>query len=86
MPIVVGGTNYYIESLLWKVLVDEPGSKPGDKPLEDCDPIKKKPRLEEDEELSSAELHKKLTELDPEMAKRLHPNNKRKILRYLHFF
>lgn len=22
LPIVVGGTNYYIESLLWKVLVD----------------------------------------------------------------
>lgn len=22
LPIVVGGTNYYIESLLWKVLLD----------------------------------------------------------------
>lgn len=22
MPIIVGGTNYYIESLLWKVLID----------------------------------------------------------------
>ena len=22
LPIVVGGTNYYIESLLWKVLID----------------------------------------------------------------
>lgn len=22
LPIIVGGTNYYIESLLWKVLLD----------------------------------------------------------------
>ncbi|KAF4519776.1 hypothetical protein B566_EDAN009736, partial [Ephemera danica] len=28
LPVIVGGTNYYIESLLWKVLV-EPGSDPG---------------------------------------------------------
>ena len=24
MPVIVGGTLYYIESLLWKVLVDDP--------------------------------------------------------------
>lgn len=33
--------------------------------------------------LSSAELHKKLLEYDPIRAMQLHPNNKRKILRYL---
>jgi len=27
IPFICGGTNYYIESLLWKVLVDEPGSE-----------------------------------------------------------
>lgn len=80
MPIVVGGTNYYIESLLWKVLVDDPGSKPGDKPLEDLDPIPKKPRIEE-EVLTNEQLYKKLQELDPDMARKLHPNNRRKILR-----
>ena len=26
MPIICGGTNYYIESLVWKVLVDQGGS------------------------------------------------------------
>lgn len=26
MPIVVGGTNYYIESVLWDILIDEDGS------------------------------------------------------------
>lgn len=83
MPIVVGGTNYYIESLLWKVLVDDPGSMPEDVPLGDCEPItSKRPRLDDDQKQeSSLELHRKLQELDPEMARRLHPNNRRKILR-----
>lgn len=74
IPIIVGGTNYYIESLLWKILVDEPGvprrSLPGVSP-------------NNEHELSSEELHQRLQQLDPKMAKRLHPNNKRKILRSL---
>lgn len=37
-------------------------------------------------ELPSEELHKKLQQLDPTMARRLHPNNKRKILRALEVF
>ncbi|RZC33778.1 tRNA dimethylallyltransferase, mitochondrial, partial [Asbolus verrucosus] len=73
LPIVVGGTNYYIESLLWKILIGEPG-----------DHVKLKPDIaNKDHELPSEELHKKLKLLDPNMAKRLHPNNKRKILRSL---
>lgn len=31
MPIVVGGTNYYIESLLWRVLVAPPPHRSGEK-------------------------------------------------------
>ncbi|XP_019864819.2 tRNA dimethylallyltransferase [Aethina tumida] len=74
IPIVVGGTNYYIESLLWKILIDTPdktvSNQPGILP-------------NNEHELPSEELHKKLQCLDPAMAKRLHPNNKRKILRSL---
>lgn len=72
LPIVVGGTNYYIESLLWKILVDNPD---GERALI--------PGVTDNNEhtLPSEELHKKLQVLDPAMAKRLHPNNKRKILR-----
>ncbi|XP_044270246.1 tRNA dimethylallyltransferase-like isoform X2 [Tribolium madens] len=72
LPIIVGGTNYYIESLLWKILIEEPG-----------DHVKAPPSRYLDHELPSEELHKKLKLLDPEMARRLHPNNKRKILRSL---
>lgn len=71
LPIIVGGTNYYIESILWKILIEEPGDHV--KALPDTRYI--------DHELPSEELHKKLKLLDPNMAKRLHPNNKRKILR-----
>lgn len=66
LPIVVGGTNYYIESLLWKILIQNTN----------------KTYHFSESNLTGPELHKKLQILDPEMAERLHPNNKRKILRY----
>ncbi|XP_042363039.1 tRNA dimethylallyltransferase isoform X1 [Plectropomus leopardus] len=79
LPVVVGGTNYYIESLLWRVLLDtgqeneEPGNG-GDGPPN---------RKLELEKLGGAELHKRLVEVDPKMAAMLHPNDKRKIARSL---
>uniref|UniRef100_A0A8D0A8Q9 tRNA dimethylallyltransferase n=1 Tax=Sander lucioperca TaxID=283035 RepID=A0A8D0A8Q9_SANLU len=74
LPVVVGGTNYYIESLLWRVLLD---TGPGDGG--DGAPNRKL----ELEKLGGAELHKRLAEVDPKMAAMLHPNDKRKIARSL---
>lgn len=70
LPIVVGGTNYYIESLLWKILLDDDSEDfiPGHLP-------------NNEHSLPSEELHDKLKTLDPSMANRLHPSNKRKIVR-----
>ncbi|XP_024937608.1 tRNA dimethylallyltransferase isoform X2 [Cephus cinctus] len=113
LPIIVGGTNYYIESLLWEILVQDPEesvktSKNADWKISSdlsCDkksdnvsksdsdnanvnerdddeqdhPPKKKMKLEE----SNKELHRKLAAIDPEMANRLHPNNRRKVIRSL---
>lgn len=87
-PIIVGGTNYYIESLLWKILVDEW------KELEDGESANKKQKLSNERVFdqfdmnskSSEELHEKLKQVDPESAKKLHPNNKRKIIRALEVF
>ena len=74
LPIVVGGTNYYIEALLWKILVTDP---------EDATPRFRPGVADNNEhESSSQELHDKLKLLDPDMARRLHPHNKRKILRW----
>ncbi|KAF0852922.1 mitochondrial tRNA dimethylallyltransferase [Andalucia godoyi] len=77
MPIVCGGTNYYVQSLLLKSsLVNESSEN------------------EEDDELLTAELdsrdskslYAELQRIDPIMAVKLHPNDKRKILRALQVF
>ncbi|KAL4706218.1 hypothetical protein ACJJTC_018402, partial [Scirpophaga incertulas] len=135
IPIVVGGTNYYIESIVYKILVedvDEPQELLWDKRKKRCisnaDEAKdddeipsKKPDLDaaaevanktedseknenpveknesdtekveitrdnikriydNNEKLSNEELHTHLSEIDPVMADRLHPNNRRKVL------
>ncbi|NXU84927.1 MOD5 dimethylallyltransferase, partial [Xiphorhynchus elegans] len=79
IPIVVGGTNYYIESLLWKVLIntkEKNSTAPG--PVGD--------RKVELEQLDSVELHRRLSQVDPEMAAKLHPHDKRKVARSLQVF
>ncbi|XP_043264832.1 tRNA dimethylallyltransferase isoform X2 [Colletes gigas] len=99
LPIVVGGTTYYIESLLWHVLIADP--KPA-VPRSDNLCTKETSQVEDEQNISSSkkmkfemdrstmesneELFRKLSEVDPEMARRLHPNNKRKIIRSLEVF
>ncbi|ETN59739.1 hypothetical protein AND_008659 [Anopheles darlingi] len=118
MPIVVGGTNYYIESLLWQVLIGDgvrrehirrrsaaadegPTKRP--KSGDAGDDQRPKPPEEEEQQVSGAlvdrcragtlsvdelesyeapALHKLLATVDRPSANRLHPNNKRKIIRY----
>ncbi|XP_068431647.1 tRNA dimethylallyltransferase isoform X2 [Clinocottus analis] len=78
LPVVVGGTNYYIESLLWRVLLSTAESE---EPVDGGDEAQN--RKLELEKLGGAELHKRLAEVDPRMAAMLHPNDKRKIARSL---
>ncbi|XP_014472624.1 PREDICTED: tRNA dimethylallyltransferase, mitochondrial isoform X2 [Dinoponera quadriceps] len=123
LPVVVGGTNYYIESLLWKNLLPAPkglsaqadssATNPSasienrsddrysaqvDRRNDDDDDDddegdgdeaapKKKCKFDArscDE--SNEELYQKLMELDPERARTLHPNDRRKITRSLEVF
>ncbi|XP_076671666.1 tRNA dimethylallyltransferase isoform X2 [Andrena cerasifolii] len=107
LPIIVGGTNYYIESLLWQILLPNPensaarpndssrattdgSNKRSDRNIEEQEDVlstkKMKIELDRSTNESSEELLKKLAKIDPEMAKRLHPNNKRKIIRSLEVF
>ncbi|KAL1380607.1 hypothetical protein pipiens_003558, partial [Culex pipiens pipiens] len=145
MPIVVGGTNYYIESVLWQVLVgtgireertrrrttscssqEEDAKRPKlSSPLEESESGGNRESAKEDdakkvvgsenesgeqvvkiaasdggdeeeselvarvlpmtteqlEQLESPVLHRVLRRVDPVSADRLHPNNKRKIVR-----
>ncbi|XP_069752036.1 tRNA dimethylallyltransferase isoform X2 [Narcine bancroftii] len=87
IPIIVGGTNYYIESLLWKVLVDTKEGKV-------CSAIDEAVvtqtssagRKEELEKLDFQVLYTRLVEVDPEMAEKLHPHDKRKVARSLQIY
>lgn len=73
LPIVVGGTGLYFESLLY--------------PMSFANVIKN-PELREKlqaefHELGAATMHEKLRELDPETAQRLHENDEKRVVRAL---
>ncbi|XP_011494437.1 PREDICTED: tRNA dimethylallyltransferase, mitochondrial-like [Ceratosolen solmsi marchali] len=82
-PIIVGGTNYYIESLIWKILIDDPNISNNESDKDEGSSLPKIRRIEKD---NLKDLYKKLIQVDPEMADRLHPNDKRKIIRSLEIF
>ncbi|XP_022232901.2 tRNA dimethylallyltransferase [Drosophila obscura] len=79
-PIVVGGTNYYIESLLWDILVDTGEEGNRNSPSAD--------QLADDAlaAMTTAELHQHLASIDACSANRIHPNNRRKILRAIEVY
>ncbi|XP_062996067.1 tRNA dimethylallyltransferase isoform X2 [Elgaria multicarinata webbii] len=81
LPIVVGGTNYYIESLLWNVLIDT--EEKARSPSAEEGAVDRKAELEK---LASQELHHRLSQVDPKMAAKLHPHDKRKVARSLQVF
>lgn len=104
-PIIVGGTNYYIESLLWKVLVNvSPNLTENNKRKLDnnhldavdgkrsCSTTSSSPTIADNltyndlEGLDSDRLHNILFSIDPLSANRLHPNNRRKVLRALEVY
>lgn len=91
LPIIVGGTTYYIESLLWKVLI---GTE-SDENIEKTNSFNSLSQSEKDllnepiddiQDDECEDLHKLLTKVDPVTAQRLHPKNIRKIRRALNVF
>ncbi|XP_054169066.1 tRNA dimethylallyltransferase-like [Oppia nitens] len=107
VPILVGGTNYYIESILWEVLIsgDEEESDDNEVPLLDREVIdcKDNHRMNENDltkdsilchpiftfglnEVSSDKLHQILEQLDPVSSQKIHPNDRRKVIRCLQIY
>ncbi|KAF9585529.1 hypothetical protein BGW38_001930 [Lunasporangiospora selenospora] len=94
LPVVVGGTHYYIQSLLWKdTLLDT--KKDAGTMSDDEDDTGAKPSTPEEEERphdaflrdsDTPTLYKKLQEVDPIMAKKWHENDRRKISRSLQVY
>lgn len=72
-PVIAGGTGLYLNSLLYDM---DFGNAPQDLELRQT--------LEKEADLFGAEyLHKKLAEVDPVAAERIHPNNIKKVIRAL---
>ncbi|KAK0605539.1 hypothetical protein LWI29_027926 [Acer saccharum] len=85
IPVIVGGTNYYIQALVSPFLLDDsaedmdescPSDLLGDEQTD----------LEPDFGSDSAYGYENLKDLDPVAAKRIHPNNHRKISQYLSLY
>ncbi|KAH9096093.1 hypothetical protein LEN26_017587 [Aphanomyces euteiches] len=74
VPVVVGGTMYYTQSILWKaqLIEDASGSNGEDAPLDIPSDVD--------------EAYQKLVEVDPEMAQRLHSKDVRRVQRSLEVF
>jgi tRNA dimethylallyltransferase len=74
LPILVGGTQYYVDPLLFTdVILDQ---------VQQTDSSKSFPILDEPTEVLLQELRK----CDPVMAERWHPNDRRKIMRSLEIY
>eukprot|EP00923_Selenidium_pygospionis_P012293 GHVN01020823.1.p1 GENE.GHVN01020823.1~~GHVN01020823.1.p1 ORF type:complete len:404 (+),score=41.59 GHVN01020823.1:750-1961(+) len=76
LPVIVGGTQMYIQSILWRSAVDvDEGS---DAKFEEV-----RARLIK---LSPPEAYQRLLEVDPLRARQLHPNDHRRVIRSLEVF
>ena len=69
IPLIVGGSGLYIDALITDYDLN---NEKRDDDLED-----------QYQTLSNEELYQKLFELNPEAAKKTHPNNRKRVLRYL---
>lgn len=73
LPIIVGGTGLYVQSVLYDFRFTEEASD-----------VQVRNRLEKElEEIGPELLYQRLEQLDPIDAKKIHPNNHRRIIRAL---
>ncbi|KAG0261847.1 hypothetical protein BG011_000610 [Mortierella polycephala] len=97
MPVVVGGTHYYIQSLLWrdtlldtKKNVGSGGTGDGGSSSASLSETQMQGQNEKNERFlkdsDTATLYRKLKEVDPVMANKWHENDRRKITRSLQVF
>ena len=76
LPIIVGGTNLYIDSLIsGRTFADQPG-----------DPAVRQALLDRYDEIGGDAMRQELAAVDPERAEKLHPGDKRRIVRALEVF
>lgn len=76
IPIIAGGTGFYIQALLYDINFDR----------QDCDADYRRELEQIAEEKGTEYLHRMLEEVDAESAKAIHANNTKRVIRALEFY
>lgn len=76
IPIIAGGTGFYIQALLYDINFDG----------QDCDADYRRELEQIAEEKGPEYLHQMLEEVDAESAKAIHANNTKRVIRALEFY
>ncbi len=76
IPILVGGTGFYIQALLYDIDFTE----------QEKDTAYRKQLLQYADENGPEALHEKLEEVDPEAADEIHPHNVKRVIRALEYY
>ena len=76
IPIIAGGTGFYIQALLTDIDFTE----------QESDSAYRKELEALAEEHGNQYLHDRLKEVDPESAEAIHPNNRKRVIRALEFY
>ncbi len=76
IPIIAGGTGFYIQALLNDIDFTE----------QESDSAYRKELEALAEEHGNQYLHERLKEVDPESAEAIHPNNRKRVIRALEFY
>ena len=76
IPIVVGGTGFYIQALLNDIDFTE----------NDSDPAFRRKLEDIARQGHARQLHDRLVQVDPESASQIHPNNVKRVIRALEFY
>ncbi len=88
VPLLVGGSDYYLRAIVTRALLDDDDDDDApEPPLDDRDPPPRDeataPPAAAAAALSNSELHERLRSIDPASAAKIHPNNARRVRRYL---
>jgi tRNA dimethylallyltransferase len=76
IPIIVGGTGFYIQSVLYDIDFTE----------NEADTSYRQMLEQKAEEVGAEALHQELAKTDPESAEQIHPNNVKKVIRALEYY
>lgn len=80
VPILVGGTGFYVNAILFDTTFDE-----------ECEPDEGTPAYRQEldaivQEHGNMYLHDRLKEVDPKSAETIHPNNVKRVIRALEYY